>query len=175
MEKLGLAVDFDKVWRSQYPSDSFLTALAQAAKEVHDTIIDTPPMVRNVTEWAKNQACWNRVKAIEIGWHEPWLEELLSEEEQQRVSRSGVKDQRVLNGIEAQSAVINAGGQFWSQALSWASSRKVLTPKEAGILEVASGIPRRLPTEKQSLIAIEALRKMHVHGFQLGKNIFDPV
>ena len=82
--------------------------------------------------------------------------------------RSAIKEQRVLNGIEAQTAVLNAGGAFWPAAHDWAQSRKILTPMESGILQVASEIPNRLPSEKESLKAIEVLRKMHSDGYQHG-------
>jgi hypothetical protein len=42
---------------------------------------------------------------------------------------------------------------------------------EAGILEVAAGVPGRLPSEKQSLIAVETLRKMHAEGCQIGTDL----
>ena len=128
-------------------------------------------MTRNVTEWAKNQACWNRVKGLEINWPEPWLDELLTGSDQKDEKRSAVKEQRVLNGIEAQAAVVKAGSAFWQAARAWGAARKILTPMEAGILDVAAAIPDRLPSDKQSLKAIDALRKMIADGYQHGNDL----
>ncbi len=86
-------------------------------------------------------------------------------------AEEAVKEQRVLNGIEAQAAVVKAGGAFWQAARAWASARKILSPMETGILDVAAAIPDRLPSDKQSLKAIEALRKMIAEGYQHGSDL----
>ena len=67
--------------------------------------------------------------------------------------------------------MVEAGGPFWQAAGAWASARKILTPMEAGILDVAAAIPDRLPSDKQSLKAIEALRKMIAEGYQHGNDL----
>lgn len=168
VETLGLSVNFDRVWKAQAVSENLATALELASSAANDVLTDPPAMTRNVTEWAKNQACWNRVKGLEINWPEGWLDELLTGSDRKNEKRSAVKEQKVLNGIEAQAAVVNAGGAFWSDARAWASSRKLLSPMEAGILDVAATIPDRIPSDKQSLKAIEVLRRMHVEGYQHG-------
>jgi hypothetical protein len=168
----GLVVNFEKVWKAQSLSRNFISAIEIAALAANGVLTDPPNMMRNVTEWAKNQACWTRVKGLEIDWPEPWLEDLLAVSDQKEEKRSAVKDQRTLNGIEAQAAVVNAGGAFWQAARAWASARKILTPMEAGILDVAAAIPNRLPSDKQSLKAIETLRKMIAEGYQNGNDIF---
>ena len=56
------------------------------------------------------------MKELEINWKEEWLDELRTGSDQKEEKRSAVKEQRVLSGIEAQAAVINAGGAFWQAA-----------------------------------------------------------
>ncbi len=162
------AVDFDGIWRSQGISESLEEALTIAAKAAHDVIIDPPAGIRNVTEWAKQQACWNRVSALKIDWPSPFLEDLITGEERRATRKSAVKQQKMLNGIEAQAVVVNAGGNFWKNVKEWGSSRRLLTPMEAGILDVAASIPVRIPTDKQSLKTIETLKKLHAEGCQIG-------
>lgn len=169
--RLNLSIGFDRVWRLQALSPNFTAALEIASKAANEVLTDPPAMTRNVTEWAKNQACWNRVKGMEINWPEGWLDELLTGSDRKDEKRSAVKEQRVLNGIEAQAAVVNADGAFWQAARAWASARKILTPMEAGILDVAAAIPDRLPSDKQSLKAIETLRKMIAEGYRHGSDI----
>lgn len=169
--KLNLSIGFEKVWKLQALSPNFISGLEMASKAANEVLTDPPAMTRNVTEWAKNQACWNRVKSLEINWPEPWLDELLTGSDQKDEKRSAVKEQRVLNGIEAQAAVVKAGGAFWQAARAWGAARKILTPMEAGILDVAAAIPDRLPSDKQSLKAIDALRKMIAEGYQHGSDL----
>ena len=93
-------------------------------------------------------------------------DELISVEEQKDAARDARRDQRQLNGIEAQIAVVNAGSEFWGEALKWGRSRELLTPTESGVLQVAARMPQRTPTEKQSAKAVEVLGKLQSQGYQ---------
>lgn len=164
-------VDFDRIWRGQALSDDLKRALTIASKAVHDVIIGVSTEIPNPLEWSKQQACWSRVKILEVDWPKGWLNALMTGEEQKETSRSAVKDQRTLNGIEAQTAVVKAGADFWKNAKAWGAARRLLTPIESGILDVAASIPVRIPSEKQSIRAIETLRKFHLEGFQHGLDL----
>jgi hypothetical protein len=85
-------VDFDAIWRTQGVSENMGAALALVAEAVHDVLVSPSGGISNVTEWAKQQACWARVKALEIDWPEAWLNELIDKdrpkEGSEQVSRS---------------------------------------------------------------------------------------
>ncbi|MET4090590.1 AIPR family protein [Bradyrhizobium sp. S3.5.5] len=168
VEEMGRAVNFDAIWRKQNISDAFREALVLAAKASHDVLVDPPVGMSNVTEWAKQQACWNRVSALDILWPSAFVRELMTYDEEHEIQSDAEKDQRILNGIEAQTLVVNAGGPLWRTIKEWGVSRRLLSPTEAGILDVAASVPNRLPSEKQCLIAVEMLKKMHQEGCQIG-------
>jgi hypothetical protein len=142
-------------------------AFTVISKAVHDVIVDPPSGISNVTEWAKQQACWNRVAALKIDLPNGLKDETVTKEEQRETKRSAVKDQKMLNGIDAQTMVIKAGGKFWRSVKDWGTSRKLLTPMEAGILDVAASVPAKIPSEKQCIRAIETLRKLQSEGCQI--------
>ncbi len=168
----GRAVDFESIWRRQAPGPILAEAIAAVAERVHDVLIDPPAVMSNVIEWAKKQGCWDRVRALEVDLPSMMADETMSAVEEQDAARGARRDQRELNGIETQIAVVNAGGKFWADALGWGRSRDLLTPKESGVLEVAARIPQRTPTEKQSVKALEAFRKLQSEGYgaELGSN-----
>jgi hypothetical protein len=159
------AVDFGRVWRDQTVATRLRSALTVAATCVHDVIIDPPSTLRNVTEWAKQQACWNRTAELSVAWPVDWKEELLTKEEEGDQRRTAVSEQRVLNGIEAQTAVYQAGAQAWAQVLEWGNARHLLTSKDSGILEVCAAMPEKLPSEKQSVAALTILRRLEGEGY----------
>ena len=66
---------------------------------------------------------------------------------------------------------VKAGKDFWINAKAWGSAKRLLTAKEIGILDVAASVPERIPSEKQSLRALESLRKLHAKGFQSGLDL----
>ena len=158
------AVDFLAIWNEQSLSEAMESALAMVAKSVHDVLIYPPSGISNVTEWAKKQACWNRVQDLKIKWPKNFLDELITGEEQKDLKREGRKDQKVLNDIEAQTAVVNAGGEFWQKVLSWGEERKLLSDRDASILKTASRIPVKMPSDKQSLAIIEILSRLQEEG-----------
>ena len=61
----GMSLNFDGIWARQEMSGDLQDALAVSARAVHDVIVDPPVGTRNVTEWAKQPACWTRVQAGE--------------------------------------------------------------------------------------------------------------
>ena len=164
-------VDYDSIWRAQGISEEMGAALALVAEAVHEVLVSPPTGISNVTEWAKQQACWARVKALEIDWPEAWLGELIGKDRIKEGKRAGIKDQKLLNGIEAQSVVVSAGGQLWAQLSAWGQSRKLLSPTELGILRVAASVPMKIPSEKQCLKVIESLRKLRAEGCPIGSEI----
>ena len=167
----GGSVNFEKVWRAQSISPGLRDALVVGAKAVHDVIVDTPDGMRNVTEWAKQQACWHRVMGLQVSWPDALETELVSSPERDEVKRTAVKDQRMLNGIEAQMVVVRAGSALWSDVKVWGMSKGLLSATDQGILDVAISIPDRVPSEKQSVRTIEILQRLHEEGCPLGTDV----
>ena len=164
----GESINFDRIWRAQGVSAGLQEALVVAAKAARDVIVDSPESMRNVTEWAKQQACWNRVMRLDVEWPQTLGRELLSTTDRMEAKRSAIKDQRMLNGIEAQTIVVQAGSMFWDEVNAWGMAKGVLSPDETEILGVAASVPAKIPSERQSLRAIEILRRLHEEGCQLG-------
>ena len=164
------AVDFQAIWGTQDLSAEMEQGLANAAKAVQDVLIEPPSGIRNVTEWAKKPDCWDRAKKLGISWSRTFIDNLISIEEQKDRKREGRKDQKVLNGIEAQTAIVNAGSEFWQHVLKWGLGRELLSERDVGILKVASLVPKKLPSEKQALSAIQIFSHLQAEGLDMNLN-----
>lgn len=162
---LERVVDFEVIWRRQAVSGAMAEALAGVGEGVHEVLIDPAVGISNVTEWAKKQACWSRVKSIESDWASSLLPELITKAEDRDAARGDRRDQRVLNGIAMQKAVVEAGPAFWTELLLWGKEKGSLSPKEAGVLTVASRMPTKIPTEGQSKVAFEVAQRLWQDGF----------
>ena len=163
----GESINFERTWRAQGISPGLREALVVSAKAVHDVMVDPPDRMRNVTEWAKQQACWSRVMGLHVAWPEALEAELVSGAERDEVKRTAVKEQKMLNGIEAQTVVFQAGSALWSDVKVWGMSKGLLSPDDQGILDVAISIPAKVPSEKQSLRTIEILQRLREEGCQM--------
>ena len=166
VNKIERAVDFQAIWLRQAPTSGLKKTIAIVAERVNHVLTHPPEGMRNVTEWAKKQACWDQTRSITIKWPEELDDILMSVEEQQSAVTSARREQRQLNGIEAQIAVVNAGRDFWVETLAWGRKQGLLTPAEIGVLNVAAGLPSKMPNDKQSLKVLDALTKLQSKGYQ---------
>ena len=161
----GRAVDFQDIWHRQALPPAMKPALVAVAESVHDVLVAPPAGISNVTEWAKKQMCWKRVSELVIAWPRPFLGDLISTADRRDAVRSGRREQRELNTVEAQIAVVNAGPAFWSDALAWGTERGLLTPTEVGVLGVVADPAGRTPSERQASRAVAALSKLQSEGY----------
>ena len=115
VQQLKRVIDFEAVWRAQDVSDHIEAALTRAAKAAYDALVSTPSGKRNVSEWAKDAACWARVRELQVAWPAAFLAELKPEHEQKDTLRTARKDQKVLSGIEVQTAGCEGRGEVLGQ------------------------------------------------------------
>ena len=99
LEQMGRSINFERIWRGQNTSLGVLEALGVAAKAARDVIVDSPESMRNVTEWAKQQACWERVRRLEVEWPQALELELQDATDRSEAKREAVKDQRMRSGL----------------------------------------------------------------------------
>jgi len=150
----GMIIDLDGVWRMQRVHVELERALLAAAESANDVITNPPAGVRNMSEWAKKQACWAELAKRAVTYSAGFVSVLVDPETLRSLTRDKRKAKRQVNGIEAQRDVVNQGGEYWSQLLAFGKSIGKLDPKEMGILQVCASLPNRVPTEKQCLAAV---------------------
>lgn len=162
VRKTGKSVDFEKIWREQKLDATFENALIEIAEEVHKVIMDTPPGIRNISEWAKKLSCWQKVEQLDIKLPDNFASQLITASGENESEKEAGKIQKIDDGIEAQKRVVELGSEFWSNVLQWAEKERVLTEKDHQIIQVAVLIPKtkRVPTEKQSIHLTGLLDKL---------------
>lgn len=160
-----MAVDFQGIWRRQALPTAMDAALAVAGEAVHEVLIDPPSGISNVTEWAKKQACWARVRSLAVTLPQAFLDGLVSTEEQRDTDRAARREQRQMNSVETQIAVVSAGPAFWADVLAWGSERKLLSDTDTGVLRVVAGNTDRTPSNRQCTRAAETLERLQAEGY----------
>ena len=163
--KRGLAVDFQGIWRRQALLPGLDMALAVAGEAAHEVLIDPQSGISNVTEWAKKQACWARVQSLPVALPQAFLDGLVSSEEQRDTDRAARREQRQLNSVETQIAVMSAGPAFWADVLAWGSERRLLSDTDTGVLRVVAGNTGRTPSDRQCARAAETLERLRAEGY----------
>lgn len=165
VEETGKFVNLENIWENQSISDAMEKMLLVIAEEVNSVIQDTQQGIINVTEWCKKELCWQNVQKVDIDIPPEVMEELISQIERKRKDTDALSVQKIDTGIQAQKYVLEKGGGFWGQIQEWGKSIKIFSPKEISLLQIASQIPLKLPSEKQSILLIDIEQKAVDDGF----------
>ena len=164
VERSGYSVDFDRVWNEQAVSTPLGEALVTCAEQVNTVISNPPSGARNVTEWAKQQACWKRVQDLQFSMPNGWVKALVPASTQAELVKDAERVQKIDNEIADQTRVVEIGGPKWAEIGRWAKERGLLSPDEAGILDVCARIPRNVPTAAQCSRAVAVLARVQNEG-----------
>jgi hypothetical protein len=164
-EGTGESFDFKQCWTRQGLSPAIENQLVLIAAEVFEIIVSPEGGYQNITEWAKKEVCWQQVQKLRIPLHKELAKQLVARDDDQRAKREAETKQEVMSGVQTQMIVVNLGGLYWKQLLVWAKARTLLSPDEESIVAVACGIPRSLPTERQSARLLKIKDRVEVEGY----------
>lgn len=174
----GKALDIQKIWSAQSLPRFLLEALATAARFVNDDIVNPPAGISNISEWCKKDMCWtriqNRLTELESELSGDFLGSLISKEEETCEVKSAKKVQKIDDGIKVQSQVFAISSGEWSKILAAGSAKKLFSPKELGIIAVATRIPERIPSEKQCVILLDILERCRLEGIAVESHARNP-
>lgn len=157
-------LDLDTIARRQALPDPLIRALLVAAAAAHDVITHPAAGMRNMSEWAKQQACWNGLARQELDYGADFESCLTLKDTAKTNERDERKKKRETDGISAQTEVVTLGGGFWGDILSKGAEAKLLSPKDEQILRVCAAIPRQLPSELQCKHAVSVLQRLRAAG-----------
>jgi hypothetical protein len=153
-------IDFDQVWRLQRLPVPLERAMLAAAEAANHVLTNPPPGVRNISEWAKKQACWAELAKYAVSYDRDFEDVLIDPEEANSYKREQRREREQISGVQAQAEVVSLGGEYWSKVLAFGRSINKLNPKEASILSVCAQLPARVPSEKQSLAALSIVDRL---------------
>ena len=89
----------------------------------------------------------------------PFFTELVSREEIKEEARSAAKVQRIHSGIEAQKTVLEIPTHTWAEILERGQKLRLYSSKEIGILQIATQMPTKIPSERQAYVLLDILEK----------------
>ena len=145
----GQRMDLRRIWGTQSVPAEIVDQITVIAKRAFEVLTDPSRPKDNVTEWAKMQGCWDRIRAAEIRLSNSVLATLQDLSVVSDAERQAKKIQNTDNGIATQIAVLNVPSSLWGLMRAWGDEKKLLTPKQSALLHLASQMPLKLPTEKQ--------------------------
>ncbi|WP_397451823.1 AIPR family protein [Pseudomonas sp. NA-150] len=164
-QALGKQLHLRLIWDQQRVPEPLLKQLANIAERVFEVLTDPDRPKDNVTEWAKMQACWEQVKDVSIPFQAGFVETLLDVSTAVEESKKSKDVQKTDDGIEIQILVIDVPAAEWARMLAWGIKKEQLGPKQVSLLKLASQMPNKLPTERQSIEIWKIRRHMIKEGY----------
>jgi hypothetical protein len=92
-------------------------------------------------------------------------DQLIDPEEARAAQRDGKREESMISGIEAQTTVIELGADFWGRLRTWTAPNRSFSMKDDGILKACSQLGRRLPSERQCVLAVTILERARAEGY----------
>jgi len=160
-------LDLMKIWDRQDLPEVLCEQLIPIYRAVFNVLTDQDRLVQNVTEWSKNNVCWERVKEEKVRLH-PQIETIMIDKHEARALASSARsEQKMISGIEAQIFVVEKGPSYWLEIRSWAAEKKLLSPEENRVLSLAANMSgTKMPNEVQCRILQEVRNKVLSEGYQ---------
>ncbi len=127
-------------------------------------LLDPPQAGWNVGEWAKQQACRNRVFSTEMQMVDGFDALLIDRADRQADKRAQREEQRVTEGLEVMREVIGLGGDYWTRLREIARKHRLMTPDDDKAFAAAAAIPKRVPTGFQAARVVDVRRRLDDAG-----------
>jgi hypothetical protein len=164
-------IDLDRIWREQTLTPRLDSAIVTISRLVHG-VLTNPPGGANVTEWAKREACWERVRSLQVPADIELEAELISLEVARRtkpVSGLDAPDESEREVI-VQVAAISA--DVWFELSHWAKETGNLQTWQRSIAFDLGTRARqgRDPSRKQALQAVKILHEAARLGYERARN-----
>lgn len=113
--KLGLCINYKKIWEQQACLDEYKLDLAKIAKIVYDVFNDPNRQILNIGEYAKREICWNKLNEISYSISSSTEKQLITKEEKEIESKVARNDQKLTNEVVSEIAIFNLGLNYWKK------------------------------------------------------------
>jgi hypothetical protein len=167
LNEIDKVIDLDWIWKNQSLPTQLNIALLEAGRISQEVIINPPKGLQNPREWAKKEICWKWVAEKTADYM--LKPDKISISNELAISRlkDAKRTAQLDQSVSAEIEVFKLGSELWRSALTWGISKDLLSPKERGILETCTAIPRKIPSDKQCTVALATLNKLKEMGFEI--------
>ncbi|MBS4913478.1 MAG: AIPR family protein [Veillonella sp.] len=158
-------LNLNLIWNRQMVPTEVGLAMLDLAKRVFDVLTDEKRPIINVTQYCKQEACWNVVKGIKFALPEDISPFLLTSNEVKQTFTEAKKDQKLTNTIMNEVQLCKLDKAVWLNLESFVKLNNLATVKEIKALEIVKKMPMYIPSEYQWKALGELLKKAKEEGF----------
>lgn len=137
VKKLGLCVNYRRIWEKQSCLEEYKADLANIAKIVYDILNDPNRQILNIGEYAKREMCWNKLNEIEYILSAETKTQLITKDDKEVETRIARADQRTTNELASEIEIFKLGSSFWEKVKQVGSQLGELNSYELQLCEIA--------------------------------------
>lgn len=158
-------IDLDVIWRQQAVSVALSEQLRVIAAAAYKVITEPEAGIQNVTEWAKKELAWQRLRDVEVRLLPAFADELIDPDIAAGRSRTARSNARIDAGLDALQEVLAFGTTNWAALRTAAVAARAITPQEEALLRIAS-TPGRYATDAQARKLVHIRTRLAAEGIR---------
>jgi len=151
--------DFGRVWQRQAISDTTLSSLSRIAHAAQLHLTDPKRPQANVTQWAKQQACWEGFKKADIQIDSSIEGDLVSADEARAKIADDRKQRSMDTSIETVQRIITVKTHVW-ETINRSTAKISISPIETDLVQKFGVRQGKIPTDRQAAVLLRLLDRM---------------
>ena len=165
----GYGLDFTRIWNGQGLYPELENQMSVLCTEVYEFITRDDRLTENVTQWCKQEACWQRARQQYWTFTPEFLKTLVSNSVANAEKQEEKEKQKVGNEVDDLKLIMAFGSDYWQQALDWAKDHTGLSDMEESIIRmiINMNVTGRIPSVKQAKVALKARERFINNGMPL--------
>jgi hypothetical protein len=158
----GQQVNLAQIWKSQRISDHLKSALMQVAKLAQTHLTDPGRPQANVTQWAKQQACWDSFSKASFQLAVDLTSDLIGNSEALEIKSEDRKIRQIDSSLEAMATIIEIEADTWDLIIAKLNEANP-SPKERDLVKLFS-YKKAVPSELQAKVLLRLIQRMQSVG-----------
>ena len=161
-------LDFKRIWNNQAVYKELDKQLIITSKEVYDFITANNRPVLNVTQWCKQELCWNTAKKAEWTINQDLLLTLVPQSDNIQENEEAKKEQKANEEFDSLKEIMGRGCSYWQKLLIWGKEKRIMSEVEQDFIHIAVDLEKtgKLPSERQGKKILTIKKRMEMEGFE---------
>lgn len=162
--RLG-TMNFADIWNRQAVDPVVLEFALQIAVGVKGVLTSPTREVQNVTEWAKKESCWVRVKALPLEVPPELSAWMVDPYRAKERKVAAVETEKLNDQLRGLTRLYEIPQESWQALEVFATERQLGAPADHGILKMMVAGGRKVPSDPQATRLLKFVATANSYGF----------
>ena len=161
----GYSLDYERIWKKQELYPSLAYEINKIAQGVNKFIQQSNGVI--VTEYCKKEETWKKLQNCKYEFSKEFINDLVNKSILEEKIRSEVKSEKLTKELNIETEIIKLGGPYWRRLIEEGIKRRILSPMEIDLLQVAASIDTDRPkvaSSKQAKLIWKIREKLENNG-----------